>query len=54
MTLAEATHTNIPLPIAGTVLQQLDALMAAGWGMQDTSRLLSVLARGVEHRGGLR
>lgn len=44
-TLAEATAQNIPLPVAGTVLQQLDTLMAAGWGMDDTSRLLCVLER---------
>jgi 2-hydroxy-3-oxopropionate reductase len=44
-TLAEATAQNIPLPVAGTVLQQLDDLMAAGWGMDDTSRLLCVLER---------
>lgn len=46
-TLAEATAQAIPLPVAGTVLQQLDALMAAGWGMDDTSRLLCVLERAV-------
>jgi 2-hydroxy-3-oxopropionate reductase len=45
MVLAEATGQSIPLPIAGTVMQQLDALMAAGWGTQDTSRLLTVLER---------
>jgi 2-hydroxy-3-oxopropionate reductase len=43
MTLAEATRQSVPLPVAGTVMQQLDGLMAAGWGTQDTSRLLSVL-----------
>lgn len=48
-TLAEASMSNIPLPIAAAVLQQLDALMAAGWGAQDSSRLLSVL----EHASGL-
>jgi 2-hydroxy-3-oxopropionate reductase len=46
MTLAEATRQSVPLPVAGTVMQQLDGLMAAGWGTQDTSRLLSVLERG--------
>ncbi len=46
-TLAEATAQAIPLPVASTVLQQLDALMAAGWGMDDTSRLLCVLERTV-------
>lgn len=43
--LAEASQQAIPLPVASTVLQQLDALMAAGWGKEDTARLLSVLAR---------
>lgn len=43
--LAEATQQAIPLPVASTVLQQLDALMAAGWGYDDTARLLSVLER---------
>lgn len=43
--LAEATQQAIPLPVAGTVMQQLDALMAAGWGMDDTGRLLSVLEK---------
>ncbi len=45
MTMAEATRQNVPLPVAGTVMQQLDGLMAAGWGKDDTSRLLSVLER---------
>lgn len=44
-TLAEAAAQAIALPIASTVLQQLDALMAAGWGGDDTSRLLCVLER---------
>jgi 2-hydroxy-3-oxopropionate reductase len=43
--LGEAAAQNIPLPVAGTVLQALDALMAAGWGGEDTSRLLCVLER---------
>ncbi len=45
MVLGAATAQNVPLPIAGTVMQQLDGLMAAGWGMDDTSRLLCVLER---------
>jgi len=45
MVLAEAAGQNIPLPVASTVLQQLDASMAAGWGREDTSRLLCVLER---------
>ena len=36
---------GLPLPVSGAVMQQLDALMAAGWGTQDTSRLLSVLEK---------
>ncbi|MEW6165363.1 MAG: NAD(P)-dependent oxidoreductase [Pseudomonadota bacterium] len=46
MLLAEAAGAAIPLPVAGAVMQQLDALMAAGWGTEDTARLLSVLERG--------
>jgi 2-hydroxy-3-oxopropionate reductase len=45
MLMAEAAHAGVPLPVAGTTMQQLDALMAAGWGMADTSRLLCVLER---------
>jgi 2-hydroxy-3-oxopropionate reductase len=45
MAMAEATQTAAPLPVGGVVMQQLDALMAAGWGHDDSSRLLSVLAR---------
>lgn len=45
MLMAEAAHAGVPLPLAGTVMQQLDALMAAGWSMEDTSRLLCVLER---------
>ncbi|GAB1392245.1 2-hydroxy-3-oxopropionate reductase [Rhodocyclaceae bacterium] len=43
--LAEAMQQAIPLPVASTVLQQLDALMMAGWGHDDSARLLSVLER---------
>lgn len=45
MVMDVATRAGIPLPVGGTVMQQLDALMAAGWGMDDTSRLLCVLER---------
>ncbi|MEW6513606.1 MAG: NAD(P)-dependent oxidoreductase [Pseudomonadota bacterium] len=45
LVLGEATQQAIPLPIGGAVLQQLNALMAAGWGKDDTSRLLCVLER---------
>lgn len=48
--LAEAARLGQPLPVAGTVMQQLDGLMAAGWGTQDTSRLLCVLERGARRR----
>jgi 2-hydroxy-3-oxopropionate reductase len=45
MVMDAATQLGAPLPVAGTVMQQLDSLMAAGWGTQDTSRLLSVLEK---------
>lgn len=45
MALDVATRAGVPLPVAGTVMQQLDALMAAGWGREDTSRLFAVLER---------
>ena len=45
MVMAEATRMGVPLPVGGVVMQQLDALMAAGWGTQDTSRLLCVLEK---------
>lgn len=45
MALDVATRTGVPLPVAGTVMTQLDGLMAAGWGREDTSRLLCVLER---------
>ncbi len=45
MIMDEATRRGIPLPVAGTVMQQLDALMAAGWGTQDTAHLFSVLEK---------
>lgn len=44
-TLAEASRQHIPLPVAGAVMRQLDALMAAGWGRDDSARLLCVLER---------
>jgi 2-hydroxy-3-oxopropionate reductase len=45
MLMAEAARDAVPLPVAATVMQQLDALMAAGWGDDDTSRLLCVLEK---------
>ena len=42
--MEEATRIDAPLPIAAAVWQQLNALMALGWGTQDTASLLRVLA----------
>ncbi len=39
----EAASLGAPLPIAAQVWQQLNALMAHGWGREDTSSLLRVL-----------
>ncbi len=41
--LDEAVTLGAPLPIAAQVWQQLNALMAQGWGREDTSTLLRVL-----------
>ena len=41
----EAATLGAPLPIAAQVWQQLNALMAQGWGREDTSALLRVLER---------
>jgi 2-hydroxy-3-oxopropionate reductase len=41
----EAHALGAPLPIAAQVWQQLNALMAHGWGREDTSVLLKVLER---------
>ena len=41
--LNEAVTLGVPLPIAAQVWQQLNALMAQGWGREDTSSLLRVL-----------
>ena len=43
--LDEAVTLGAPLPIAAQVWQQLNALMAQGWGREDTSALLRVLER---------
>jgi len=45
MIMDAASRAGIPLPVGGALMQQLDDLMAAGWGTQDTSRLFSVLER---------
>ena len=42
----EATRIGAPLPVSAAVWQQLNALMALGWGREDTSSLLRVLERG--------
>jgi 2-hydroxy-3-oxopropionate reductase len=41
----EAAALGAPLPVAAQVWQQLNALMAHGWGREDTSSLLRVLER---------
>lgn len=41
--LDEAVTLGAPLPIAAQVWQQLNALMALGWGREDTASLLRVL-----------
>ena len=44
--LDEATRIGAPLPVSAAVGQQLNALMALGWGRNDTSSLLRVLETG--------
>ena len=44
--LDEATRIGAPLPVSAAVAQQLNALMALGWGKDDTSSLLRVLETG--------
>ena len=44
--LDEATRIGVPLPVSAAVWQQLNALMALGWGRDDTSSLLRVLETG--------
>jgi len=39
----EAYRLGVPLPLAAQVWQQLNALMAMGWGRSDTASLLRVL-----------
>lgn len=41
--LAEGHRLGVPLPVSAQVGQQLNALMARGWGGQDTASLLRVL-----------
>ena len=42
----EATRIGAALPVSAAVAQQLNALMAKGWGGDDTSSLLRVLEAG--------
>ncbi len=44
----EATRIGAALPASVAVWQQLNALMAQGWGRDDTSSLLRVLEAGIE------
>ncbi|MDK9701792.1 MAG: NAD(P)-dependent oxidoreductase [Sulfuritalea sp.] len=44
--LDEATRLGVSLPVSAVVGQQLNALMAMGWGRDDTSSLLRVLEAG--------
>ncbi len=46
--IGEAHRLGIPLPVAAQVDQQLNALMAMGWGRADTASLLRVLEAGGE------
>lgn len=39
----EAARLGVPLPVAAQVWQQLNALMRAGWGKDDSASLLRVL-----------
>ncbi len=48
----EATRLGTPLPVSAAVWQQLNALMAQGWGQDDTSSLLRVLEAGGGDRPG--
>lgn len=44
--LAEAHRLGLPMPVSASVAQQLNALMAMGWGRSDTAALLRVLEAG--------
>lgn len=45
LVMNDAVRLGTPLPVAAQVWQQLNALMANGWGKDDTSSLLRVLER---------
>ncbi len=44
--LDEAHRLGLPMPVSAAVGQQLNALMAMGWGRSDTAALLRVLEAG--------
>jgi len=44
LVLEAARQSGVPVPLTAVVSQQLNALMAQGWGREDTSSLLRVLA----------
>ncbi len=48
----EAARLGMPLPVAAQVWQQLNALMAHGWGRDDTASLLRVLEAAVGGAAG--
>ncbi|EXI92514.1 MAG: 2-hydroxy-3-oxopropionate reductase [Candidatus Accumulibacter sp. BA-94] len=50
--IAEAHRLGLPLPVSAQVCQQLNALMAMGWGRCDTASLLRVLEAGQSATGG--
>ena len=43
LVLEAARKSGVPVPLTATVAQQLNALMAQGWGKDDTASLLRVL-----------
>jgi len=43
LVLEAARNSGVPVPLTATVAQQLNALMAQGWGKDDTASLLRVL-----------
>ncbi len=45
LVLEAARKSGVPVPLTAAVSQQLNALMAQGWGNDDTSSLLRVLER---------
>jgi len=50
--MGDAVSLGTPLPVAAQVWQQLNALMARGWGGDDISGLLRVLEATSGERGG--